>query len=90
MSIEQVDCEKAIRKLISAKGEFADLFFEEKTGTTIVYENGKVDRIRQGIDRGVGLRIIESGTTLYAYSTEVTSAAIDELVNILVRADSAR
>ncbi len=89
MSIEQVDCEKAIRKLISAKGEFADLFFEERTGSAIVYENGKVDRIRQGIDRGVGLRIIKSGATLYAYSTEVTPTSIDELVNTFVQ-DSAR
>ncbi len=88
MPIDKVDCEKAVRKLISAKGEFADLFFEERSGTTIIYENGKVDRIRQGIDRGVGLRIIQSGTTLYAYSTEVTPTAVDELVSTLVRADS--
>jgi TldD protein len=79
-----------IRKLISAKAEFADLFFEERTGTTIVYENRKADRIRQGIDRGVGLRIISSGATLYAYSTEVTPAAIDELVSTLIQADSTR
>jgi TldD protein len=90
MPIDQVDCEKVIRKLISAKAEFADLFFEERTGTTIVYENGKADRIRQGIDRGVGLRIISSGATLYAYSSEVTPAAIDELVSTLMQADSTR
>ena len=90
MPIDQVDCEKVIRKLISAKAEFADLFFEERTGTTIVYENRKADRIRQGIDRGVGLRIISSGATLYAYSTEVTPAAIDELVSTLIQADPAQ
>jgi TldD protein len=90
MPIDQVDCEKVIRRLIAAKAEFADLFFEEKTGTTIVYENRKADRIRQGIDRGVGLRIIRSGTTLYAYSTEVTPAAIDELVRTLMQADPTR
>ncbi len=90
MPIDQVDCEKVIRKLISAKADFADLFFEERTGTTIVYENRKADRIRQGIDRGVGLRIISSGATLYAYSTEVTPAAIDELVSTLMQADSTR
>ena len=55
-----------------------------------MYENGKVDRIRQGIDRGAGLRIIKSGATLYAYSTEVTPAAMDELVCILLEADPAR
>jgi len=90
MPIDQVDCEKVIRKLISAKAEFADLFFEERTGTTIVYENRKADRIRQGIDRGVGLRIISSGATLYAYSTEVTPATIDELVSTLMQADPTR
>lgn len=90
MPIDQLDCEKVIRKLVSAKGEFADLFFEDRTGTTIIYENGKVDRIRQGIDRGVGLRIIRSSTTLYAYSTEVTQTAVDELVNTLLQADSTR
>ncbi|MGO9571425.1 MAG: TldD/PmbA family protein [Desulfomonilaceae bacterium] len=89
MTIDQVDCEKVIRRLIAAKAEFADLFFEERTGTAIVYENKKADRIRQGIDRGVGIRIIRSSATLYAYSTEVTSAAIDELVSTLLQADPA-
>jgi TldD protein len=88
MAIDQIDCEKVIRKLSSAKGEFADLFFEDRTGTTIVYENGKADRIRQGIDRGVGLRIIKSGATLYAYSTEVTPSVVDELVSTLIQTDS--
>jgi TldD protein len=90
MPIDQIDSEKVIRKLMSAKGEFADLFFEDRTGTTLIYENGKVDRIRQGIDRGVGLRIIRSGVTLYAYSTEVSATAIDELVSTLVQTDSSR
>ncbi len=37
MPIDQVDYEKAIRKLVSAKEEFVNLFFEERSGTTIVY-----------------------------------------------------
>ncbi|MGB6065840.1 MAG: DNA gyrase modulator [Desulfomonilaceae bacterium] len=86
MPLNQLDVERVIRKLISGGGEYADLFFEEKTGTSIVYENGKVDRIRRGIDRGVGLRVIRSLATFYAFSTEVTAAALDELVRTLTEA----
>ncbi len=86
MPISAIDVEKVMRKLCSAGGEFADLFFEEKTGATLIFENGRVDRIRQGIDRGIGLRIIRGNRTLYAYSTEVTAAETDRLAETLLHA----
>lgn len=86
MPMNAIDTEKVVRKLCSAGGEFADLFFEEKTGATVVFENGKVDRIRQGIDRGIGLRIIKGNRTLYAFSTEVTSKEALRLTETLVQA----
>ena len=42
---------KIVKKLACNQGvHFVDAFYEEKTGSTIVFENGRVDRIRQGID----------------------------------------
>lgn len=86
MPINTIDVEKVVRRLCSAGGEFADLFFEEKTGAALVFENGRVDRIRQGIDRGIGLRIIKGNRTLYAYSTEVSAEETDRLADTLLSA----
>jgi TldD protein len=83
MSIESIDMERVVRKLASSESEFADLYFEERTGSMLVFEDGKVDRIRQGIDQGVGLRVIRDQRTLYAYSSEVSPGAVEDLADSL-------
>lgn len=84
--IEPGDLERTVRKLALAGGEFADAFYEETSGATLTFEHGKVDKIRRGIDRGVGLRIIRDRRTLYAYSSEVSVRALDEMAGILLSA----
>ena len=54
------DLKRLVKKLMCNKGvDFVDIFFEEKTGSTITLENGKVDRLRSGIDCGLGIRVIK-------------------------------
>lgn len=80
------DLESAVRSLVTAGGEFADVFYEERTGTTVVFENGRVDRIRQGIDKGIGIRIVRDKRTFYAYSTDLSSRSLNDTVSSLVTA----
>ncbi len=86
MSIESIDCERVIRRLAARGADFADLYYVEREGVTITLEDGAVDRVRKGIDRGIGVRLIRSLRTLYAYASEVTPATVDELVDTLLSA----
>jgi predicted Zn-dependent protease len=81
-----IDLDRIVRKLASAGGEFADIFCEERSGVTLIHEDGRLDKIRKGIDRGVGLRTIRDRRTLYAYCTEVTAQAMEDMAAALLTA----
>ncbi len=47
-------------------GEFAELFFEQRDGTSLVLEEGRIVRTSSGRDRGVGLRVVRGDSTWFA------------------------
>lgn len=61
--------EEALNRALSGGGVWAELFFERTASTAIVREGRKLERIQEGFDRGVGLRVIFDLRTAYAYTT---------------------
>ncbi|MDN5293134.1 MAG: TldD protein [Eubacteriales bacterium] len=60
-------------------GEFADIFLEEKTGTSISLEDNKVERITSGVDCGAGIRVVAGEATAYAYTNDLSYENLLEL-----------
>ncbi|MEO0651568.1 MAG: metallopeptidase TldD-related protein [Planctomycetota bacterium] len=48
--------------------DFADLFFQHRSGRSIGLEDGIVSRASSSVDRGVGVRVVVGDQTGYAYS----------------------
>ncbi|MCX7636076.1 MAG: TldD/PmbA family protein, partial [Syntrophales bacterium] len=86
MTLEHMDLSRILRIALSGGGEFADIYFEEGTSTSIVCEDGKIERIVTGTDRGVGIRVISDLRTAYAFTNEVTEKALLELAGTVSRA----
>jgi len=86
MTLEHMDLSRILRSALSGGGEFADIYFEEGTSTSIVCEDGKIERIVTGTDRGVGIRVISDLRTAYAFTNEVTEKALLELAGTVSRA----
>lgn len=86
MSITSIDFEGVVKRLAGTSVVFADIFFEEKTVSTLVYENGRVDRVRKGVDTGIGLRIIKNNRTYYGFTTDIIQTSVDELCTSLLEA----
>ncbi len=86
MPIASINFEKVIKRLSGPSVAFADIYFEEKTVSTLVYENRRVDRVRQGVDRGVGLRLIKDNRTYYGFTTDIAQGSVDELAGSLLDA----
>ena len=53
---------------LSTGGDFAEIFVEERTGTSLEMVGGLVDRLQSGLDYGVGLRIFKDLNYIYSYS----------------------
>jgi len=81
--ILELDAEKVLVVALKRGGDLAELFFEESSSTRVIFEKGRVDRLVQGVDRGVGLRIIFSGKSVYGYTTDLTEKALLSLAESL-------
>lgn len=88
--LELKDLGGVLKTALSRGGDLAELFFEETVSTRIFYEGGKVDRVVEGTDRGVGLRVIFENRSVHGYSTDLSSIALLKLAETLSEAVSAR
>ncbi|RNC73311.1 MAG: TldD/PmbA family protein [Desulfuromonadales bacterium] len=75
-----------LRRALAGGGEFADIFYEEGSSTAVVCEDGKIEKVLAGADRGVGIRVISDLRTAYAYTNEVTEMALLALAGTVSRA----
>ncbi len=91
------DLQSYLGEALSAGGEYADLYFEYLTSTSISVDESMVKSASQGISAGCGVRVLAGERTGYAYTddlspnkilraarTEVRGGYADELRQILV------
>lgn len=82
--------EDSIEKILGAAlqngGALAELFFEDTTGSRVIYEGGKVEKILEGSDRGCGLRILFDNRSVYGYTTDLTETSLLRLADTLSKA----
>lgn len=79
----EMDVEGVLAMALRNGGALAELFFEETDSSRVFYEDGKVERIVDGKDRGCGLRILFDGRSVYGYTTDLSQAALEFLATAL-------
>lgn len=86
MMLDNMDIPRILRRALAGGGEFSDIYFEEGTSTSIVCEDGKIEKIVSGTDRGVGIRVISDLRTAYAFTNEISEKALLQLADTVSRA----
>ncbi|MFZ9596699.1 MAG: TldD/PmbA family protein [Bdellovibrionia bacterium] len=84
--LKNIEVEKILNLALRKGGDLAELFFEETSSSRLFYEGGRVDRILTGIDRGVGLRILDQGRSVYGYTTDFEQSSMENLAQSLSEA----
>jgi TldD protein len=77
--LDNMDIPRILRRALAGGGEFADLYFEEGRSNSVICEDGKIEKVLAGTDRGVGLRVISDLRTAYAFTNEVTEDSLLDL-----------
>jgi TldD protein len=72
----QNDLEKYLAAALSAGGDYADLYFEYATSTSISVDESLVKSASQGITAGCGVRVVSGERTGYAYTDNLASDRI--------------
>jgi TldD protein len=65
--------ERCLGEALSAGGEYADLYFESVTSTSLGVDEGLVKTASQGISVGCGIRVLSGERTGYAYTDDLSS-----------------
>ncbi|MBU2870290.1 metalloprotease TldD [Colwellia sp. E2M01] len=81
LSDSQIDDDilaKTLKSMMSRQVDYADLYFQASQHETWVLEDGIVKEGSYNIERGVGVRAISGEKTGFAYSDDITPAAIQQ------------
>jgi len=74
--ITERDLESYLSEALSAGGEYADLYFEYLSSTSLMVDESMVKSASQGISAGCGVRVIAGERTGYAYTDDLAPEKI--------------
>jgi TldD protein len=57
-------------------GELAEVFVEDRSSSNAVFDDGKVENVSSGRERGAGIRVIVGDTTGFAHTADLTEAGL--------------
>ena len=63
-------------KTLSRGGDYADIYVESRTVTSLIIEDGRLEKIVTGAETGAGIRLLCNGKTSYGYSNDLSPAAL--------------
>src|SRR5579863_4691065 len=74
--VTENDLERYLSAALSAGGDYADLYFEYLSSTSLMVDESMVKSASQGISAGCGVRVVSGERTGYAYTDDLSSDRI--------------
>src|SRR5437867_11852040 len=71
--LNEADLERYLGAALGAGGDYADLYFEYLTTTSITLDESLVKSASQGISLGCGVRVVSGERTGYAYTDDLST-----------------
>ena len=76
--LSQYELDEILDASLSKGGDFAEIFIEETSQTSVTYEDNKLDKLSTGTDVGAGIRVIDGKTIYYAASEDLSFESLKE------------
>lgn len=67
---------KVLAKGRSTGAEFAEIYVEDKRSTSAGLDDGKVEQVTSGRDRGAGIRVVAGETTGFAHTSDLSERGL--------------
>ncbi|CAB4619659.1 unannotated protein [freshwater metagenome] len=74
--IEQSVLERVLGEALRTGGEFAEIFAEDRRNSSALLDDGRVEELTSGRDRGAGIRVVVGDTTGFAHTADLTEAGL--------------
>ena len=66
----------ALAAALRTGGDFAEIFVEERRSCSAMLDDGRVEEVTTGRDRGAGIRVVVGDTTGFAHTADLTEAGL--------------
>jgi TldD protein len=76
--IEESVLQRTLHRALANGGDFAEVFAEDRRSSNATFDDGKVEELRSGRERGAGVRVVRGETTGYAHTADLSEAALRE------------
>ena len=74
--IDQPVLERVLHRALRTGGDFAEVFAEDKRSGNGMLDDGKVEQLTSGRDRGAGIRVVVGETTGFAHTADLSEAGL--------------
>jgi TldD protein len=74
--IEEQVLQRVLGAALRGGGEFAEVFAEDRRSSTARLDDGKVEELTSGRERGAGVRVVAGQTTGYAHTADLSEAGL--------------
>ena len=74
--IEEAVLQKVLGAALRHGGDFAEVFAEDRRASSAALDDGKVEELSSGRDRGAGIRVVVGETTGYATTSDLSEGGL--------------
>lgn len=68
--------ERVLASALQTGGGFAEVFIEDRVNSSAVLDDGRVEELTSGRERGAGIRVISGDTTGFAHTADLSEAGL--------------
>src|SRR5215218_172848 len=76
--IDETVLDRTLQVALRAGGDFAEVFAEDRRASSARLDDGKVEELTSGRERGAGIRVVRGETTGFAHTADLSEAGLEE------------
>ncbi len=74
--IDEAVLNRVLGTALRTGGEFAEVFAEDRRNSSALLDDGRVEELTSGRDRGAGIRVVVGDTTGFAHTADLSEAGL--------------
>ncbi|HYX43511.1 MAG TPA: TldD/PmbA family protein [Acidimicrobiales bacterium] len=74
--IDESVLQRVLGAALRTGGDFAEVFVEDRRSSSAHLDDGRVEELSSGRDRGAGIRVVRGDTTGFAHTSDLTEAGL--------------
>ncbi len=74
--VEHDVSQRTLGEAMARGGEFAEVFVEDRTTSSAMLDQRRVEQLSSGRERGAGIRVVVGDTTGFAHTADLTESGL--------------